>query len=289
MGALERTLGTLKCFKNEAGSLIWDLLNSLGRETSQKRVFRKFGKRLIPVEICIPAFDELANLQVLVPRILEEVTKIEGFEFSIKIFVRNNEPVESLKELHQLSAKVILRNPRNDFGSAIYSAVRSIGPQTRYVIFMDADGSHNPARIVTLINEIRSKSADIVIASRYVSGGKTDNPRILIALSRLLNVVFAFVIGVKCRDISTNFKIYDANILRGIELECANFDVIEELLFKINKAKQGKALILEIPDHFEKRNFGESKRKMTVFIFSYIVTLIKLRARIKNEAISFRK
>lgn len=236
------------------------------------------------IDIFIPAFDEMENLKVLLPGIRGEIRNIKHYEFRISVIVRSNEPQNLVRQIEAMSVNVIRRSPRDNFGSAITTAIRNIDLNTKYVIFMDADGSHNPARIPILVNSIATNCADMVIASRYTEGGKTDNPDILVFLSRILNKIFALVIGVKSRDISTNYKIYDARLLRGVQLRCVNFDVIEELFFILNSKKQGKAIILEIPDHFEKRKFGESKRKMTLFILSYTITLLKLRVRVSRES-----
>jgi dolichol-phosphate mannosyltransferase len=240
------------------------------------------------IEIFIPAFDETKNLEVLVPELLQIVADIQTHSFLINVLVRQDESDLEIEKIKSLSVNVIIRRPNNNFGSAIKTAVDSINPDTDYVLFMDADGSHNPTRIPDLVNTILKSDADIVVASRYIQGGKTENPFVLILLSKVLNWIFALVIGVDCRDISTNYKIYKASILRGIDLKSSNFDVIEELLFLVNSKMERGVRIVEIPDHFERRKHGDSKRKLSVFIASYIITLIKLRLRVRRETSSLR-
>jgi dolichol-phosphate mannosyltransferase len=235
------------------------------------------------IEIFIPAFDETRNLEVLVPELLHIIAGMPAHSFLINIVVREDESESEIEKIKNLSVNVIKRKPNNNFGSAIKTAVDSVNPDTDYVLFMDADGSHNPTRIPDLLSTILKNDVDVVVASRYIEGGKTDNPFVLILLSRLLNWIFALVIGVKCRDISTNYKIYKASILRGIFLRSSNFDVIEELLFLINSKTKSGIRILEIPDHFERRRHGDSKRKLSIFIASYFITLLKLRFRVRRE------
>ena len=235
------------------------------------------------IEIFIPAFDETKNLEVLVPELLQIVSGMHAHSFLVNVVVREDESESEIERIKNLSVNVIKRRPNNNFGSAIKTAVESVNLETDYVLFMDADGSHNPSRIPNLIDAILKNNVDIVVASRYVEGGKTDNPFVLILLSKILNWIFALVIGVKCRDISTNYKIYRASILRGVVLKSSNFDVIEELLFLVNSKKESGVRILEIPDHFERRRHGDSKRKLSVFIVSYIITLVKLRIRVRRE------
>jgi dolichol-phosphate mannosyltransferase len=148
---------------------------------------------------------------------------------------------------------------------------------------MDADGSHEPTSIIRLVNEAKQSGADIVIASRYISGGKTENSMVLKLMSKILNKIFSLILGIGCKDVSTNFKIYRSDLIRDIELSCKNFDVVEELLLKAKIKSGANFSFVEIPDHFQQRKFGETKRKLSVFIMSYIVTLVKLRVLSSNE------
>jgi dolichol-phosphate mannosyltransferase len=229
------------------------------------------------IEINIPAFDECENLQILIPQILEEVARYDHFTFRLKVIVRNDEPQSTLDLLDNLGVEGIRRQPDNSFGSAISTGISTTLRQSKFVIFMDADGSHQPATIIKLAKQAKQSGADIVIASRYVDGGKTDNSMILKLMSKTLNRIFGLILGIRCKDISTNFKIYNSDLIRDVELSCKNFDVVEELLLKVKIAAGPNFTFIEIPDHFQQRKFGQSKRRLTVFILSYIVTLVKLR------------
>ena len=235
------------------------------------------------IEINIPAFDEYENLLVLIPQILEEVARHDHFAFRVKVIVKNDEPQSTIDLLHNLGVEGIRRQPDNSFGSAISTGITTISELSKFVIFMDADGSHQPSSIIKLANQAKQSGADIVIASRYIDGGKTDNSMMLKLMSKTLNKIFGIILGIKCRDVSTNFKIYKSDLVRDIELSCKNFDVVEELLLKV-KVKSGPNFsFVEIPDHFQQRKFGESKRRLTVFIMSYTITLVKLRMLSSSE------
>jgi hypothetical protein len=67
----------------------------------------------------------------------------------------------------------------------------------------------------------------------------------------------------------------------NINLTCNNFDIVEEILFKIHLLHNRKTQIIEIPDHFYNRDLGVTKRKLGPFIITYIFTLVRLRFRVK--------
>ena len=138
---------------------------------------------------------------------------------------------------------------------------------------MDADGSHPPSFVSKLYAE---RENDIVIASRYVRGGKTENAKMLILMSKLVNLGYALVLNIRIKDISNSFKLYRADLLKGLELSCDNFDVVEEIIVKILR-QHPQTKVLEIPFTFKKRLHGETKRNLLQFVFTYIYTLIKLR------------
>jgi dolichol-phosphate mannosyltransferase len=115
----------------------------------------------------------------------------------------------------------------------------------------------------------------VVIASRYINEGSTENPYHLILLSRILNYFYSKILSLKIKDISNSFRLYRADKLKNIITFCNNFDVVEEIIYKLCK-KYKNLKIIEIPYVFKKRKFGRSKRTL-IFAITYFITLIKLR------------
>jgi len=166
----------------------------------------------------------------------------------------------------------INRENGNTFGDAVRTGIKTA--KGEFILFMDADGSHPPEFISNMYPF--TTDYDIVIASRYVQGGYTENNKLQIFMSRMLNVVYALVLGLKCKDVSNSFKIYKARFLKEINLRSDNFDIIEEILFKICKNHKD-VRIYEAPFSFKKRMFGKTKRNLTIFVVTYVFTLLKLR------------
>jgi dolichol-phosphate mannosyltransferase len=109
-----------------------------------------------------------------------------------------------------------------------------------------------------------------------VEGGFTENSKVLILMSLIVNIGYRVVLGLKCKDVSNSFKLYPGKELRSLKLKCSNFDIVEEILFKMVRTNP-RFKLTEVPFSFKKRMFGETKRNLFVFIFTYIVTLIRLR------------
>jgi dolichol-phosphate mannosyltransferase len=179
----------------------------------------------------------------------------------------DTEAICAANQVHLLS-----RQSTNDYGDAIRTGIGA--SRGGFVLIMDADGSHRPE----FIHELWEKrhSADVVIASRYVSGGHTDNPRLLVGMSRILNRVFRYIVGFPVLDVSNSFRLYRGDLLRSLQLTYAHFDILEEILAKLLWQGRTPATVLEIPYRFERRLAGESKRNLLVFGLHFCIAAVRL-------------
>jgi dolichol-phosphate mannosyltransferase len=233
------------------------------------------------VTIIIPAFDEIENLEVLFPIIANVQAELEGFEFENLVILPTFAKEADKQKIVNLGGLPLIRHPTNSFGDAIRTGIINTKSTSVYTIFMDADGSNDPESIRKLLES--DSDFQVVVASRYVSGGSSDNPLLLKIMSRLLNKIYSTVLGIKIKDLSTNFKRYLSEDLKTVELKCNNFDVVEELLFKVSKLHGDLFESLEVPDHFYERKFGVTKRRLGPYIVSYVISLILLRTNLREK------
>lgn len=225
--------------------------------------------------IVIPAYDELPNLRKLLPEIHAAVAPLTDVQTRIIVVVRQASTGAEIEELTGLGAVPVRRGPTDSFGDAIRTGLKACVDGTDLVLFMDADRSHDPGTIPRLL--AKRDTADIVIASRYVPGGRSDNSVALRTMSRTLNMAYGLVLGLRCHDISTNYKLFHYDHVRDLELTCTNFDVVEELLFRVRKRVGPSLRICEVPDYFRERAEGVTKRSLGPFVVSYVGTLVRLR------------
>jgi len=231
----------------------------------------------IKLSLILPAYEEARNLELLLPALK---ATLEEADVRYEILVIDTErPLDDTPEV--CSRYAVSYHARK--GGALYSHAVKTGISAsvgKWVLFMDADGSHPVSMVPVLWS--RRNDADLVIASRYVKEGRTENPVILIFLSLVVNAVFRLVLGLKCRDVSNSFRLYDGEELRSLSLECENFDIIEEILIKLSLSKKDFTT-LEVPFTFGTRKAGKTKRNLLTFAISYLGTLWKLY-RLKTEA-----
>ena len=223
------------------------------------------------LSVVLPAYKEEKNLELILPQINSVLNRL-GITYEVLI-IDTMEKMDDTKKVCELNnVRYYNRTGGNNYGDAIRTGIELV--QSKYTIFMDADGSHDPEFIEKLFANKEGK--DVVIASRYVEGGGTDNSKILILMSFVVNFLYSLILNLKCKDVSNSFKLYRTSDLKDLTLYCNNFDIVEEILFKLKK-KKGNLKIKEIPFLFKKRMFGNTKRNLFLFIFTYVITLLKLR------------
>jgi dolichol-phosphate mannosyltransferase len=223
------------------------------------------------LSIVLPAYLEEENLRLLLPRINSICSDLTtNYEILV---IDTEKSMDGTPEACQVNnSQYINRTGGNTYGAAIRTGVNNA--TGKKIIFMDADGSHHPEFIKKLYAE--KDQAEIIIASRYMKGGHTENSPALILMSKIVNWGFAFVLNIKCKDVSNSFRLYDGAKLKAIALKCENFDIVEEILYKLIRINKDLK-IKEIPFSFKQRMFGETKRNLGKFIVTYIFTLVRLR------------
>ena len=227
--------------------------------------------------IVLPAYEEAANLDNLLPRLAQVAGQLAP-QFEILV-VDTPEPRDDTPAVcRKYGGRYVPRRGGSLYGHAIRTALEEA--RGEWIIFMDADGSHNPGFLPELWRF--RDNFDLVIASRYVRGGKTENPAVLIFLSLVINVVFRVTLGLKCADVSNSFRLYRGDDLRKLQLKCNHFDIVEEILVKLITLHLGYR-IKEVPFFFEKRKAGKTKRNLFTFALGYFVTLVRL-LKLKHEA-----
>jgi dolichol-phosphate mannosyltransferase len=237
----------------------------------------------VELSIVLPAYEEGENLERLLPK-LQEVAGQMGLTHEILV-VDTETPHDATPDVcSRYGARYVPREGGSMYGNAVSTGIAR--SQGRHVLFMDADGSHNPGFIPELWKW--RADYDLVIASRYAPGGKTENPRILILMSHVVNVVFRLVLGLRCLDVSNSFRLYRGEDLRKLRLECQHFDIVEEILVKLVYSRENFR-IKETPSTFEKRKAGKTKRQLVTFALGYIGTLRRLLSLKRKIAASSRK
>ncbi len=229
--------------------------------------------------VIIPTYNEADNINDLVSQLLALPNDIGV------LIVDDNSPdgtgdianewaVEFPGKVH-----VIHRPGKMGLGTA-YIAGFNMALETlnaKNIMTMDADFSHNPRYVPSMID--LSASKDMVIGSRYVPGGGSRNctwKRIW--LSKIANFVARTLLGLEARDTTAGFRLYHREVLESIPLDeifSSGYSFLVEMLFMCQRRGWK---IGEVPIIFEDRRKGKTKiSRQEVFKAQY--TVFRLFAR----------
>jgi dolichol-phosphate mannosyltransferase len=216
--------------------------------------------------VIIPALNEGESIGQLVARVRAQLV---GLGVALEVLVVDGGSTdETVRSASDAGARVVSQG-----GKGYADALRT-GFQLahgRFLITMDADYSHDPDFLGTLWRA--RHQAPVVIASRYVPGGYAAMPLTRRLLSVILNSLSRSLLSVPVRDLSSGFRLYDREVLKGIRTEASQFDVLIELLVLIFSRGWGVA---EVPFHYRPRFGGRSHVRLWRFAKAYARTLVKL-------------
>lgn len=213
--------------------------------------------------VVIPTYNECENLPLLVPEVLAQDPSIEV------LVVDDDSPDGTGKiadELAEADARVhVLHRAQKEGLGAAYRAgiARALELGADRVVQMDADFSHPPDVLPTLLEEI--EQADVVMGSRYLNGITVVNwPIERILLSYYGNWYVRRVTGLPMSDVTGGFRCVRRELFERIGLERIRADGYAfQMELNYRFVKRG-ARIKEIPFFFLDRTRGVSKLSIRI-------------------------
>lgn len=223
--------------------------------------------QIMSISVLLLSYNEEENLKILIPKIKNELNKLN--EIYGILAIDSAVPTDNTKEVCKEFEADYIPQEEPFYAGAFKTGIKYA--EKDKILVLDADASHNPKNIKDIYGKF-IEDYDIVIESRYVSSGKTNDKKSSIIMSRIFNGIMRPCIGVKAKDISTSYRMYDTKQLKAIQIKTKNYEVLQEIILRMKKNNKNLK-IGEIPIKFDKRMFGESKRKLFKFICGYIVSV----------------
>jgi dolichol-phosphate mannosyltransferase len=215
------------------------------------------------VAVIVPTYNEMANLEQIAARLRAAVPDAD------LLVIDDNSPDGTGELADKLAAgdlrvSVLHRQAKSGLGSAYIAGFRwALQRGYGVLVEIDADGSHQPQELPALLAAL--DQADLVIGSRYVTGGTVLNwPRSREILSRGGNTYARLMLGISVRDVTGGFRAYRASALRRIPLEevesqgyCFQIDLALRMI-------RAGLTVVEVPITFVERTRGTSKMSRAI-------------------------
>jgi dolichol-phosphate mannosyltransferase len=233
--------------------------------------------------VVMPTYDEALN-------IVEALRRVRAAAPEVDVLVVDDNSPDGTADLARAAGAelgqvdVLVRPKKDGLGNAYRHGFRE-GMDRGYdrLVQMDADLSHDPAALPSLLAQLDAGSA-AVIGSRYVPGGSIPHwPWHRRALSKWGNRYACIVLGMSVHDATAGYRAYDAKTLADIDVfstRAKGYGFQIETAYRVSRAGYPLA---EVPISFTDRVRGQSKMSLSVMVEELgLVTWWGIRDRVKR-------
>jgi dolichol-phosphate mannosyltransferase len=231
--------------------------------------------------ICLPTYNEAENLERMLHRLAEVVAPED-----VVLVIDDSSPDGTGRIAEELAGELpfvrVLHRPKKEgLGPAYIAGFHwALDQGAELVLEMDCDFSHDPADVPRLIAAAED-GADLVLGSRYVTGGGVANWSLLRrAISAGGSTYARLLLGVGIRDLTGGFKCYRRAVLEAIDLDTIDARGYAFQIQTTYRALRRGFRVVEVPITFTDRVLGGSKMSKAIVAEAvWKVPVLRLRGR----------
>jgi dolichol-phosphate mannosyltransferase len=230
--------------------------------------------------VCLPTYNERDNLEPLVAALADVLDTTRD-----RVLVIDDASPDGTGEIADRLAgelpwvDVLHRFEKEGIGPAYVAGFRrALAEGAELVLEMDCDFSHDPADVPRLI-AAAEEGADLVLGSRYVPGGGTENWGLLRRVVSRGGCLYAQVLlGVPVRDLTGGFKCFRRRALEALDLDALSAHGYAFQIETTYRVLRAGLRVREIPIRFVERRAGSSKMSSAIVLEAvWRVPLLRLR------------
>ena len=226
--------------------------------------------------VCLPTYNERENLEPMVRALGERDVSV--------LVIDDNSPDGTGELADRLAGEhdyvSVLHRPRKEGLGPAYLAgfQRALADGAELILEMDCDFSHNPGDVPRLIEA--AADADLVLGSRYVSGGSVENWGLVRRFVSAGGSLYArLLLGVRVHDLTGGFKCYRRAVLETIDLQAIDSKGYAFQIETTYRALRKGFSVAEVPIRFVDRQEGHSKMSRAIVLEAiWKVPALRLKA-----------
>lgn len=214
------------------------------------------------LSVLVPVYNEERTLEEVVRRVCaipipKEIILVDdgSGDMSREILTRlEQEAHRGGDSRNQL--KVIFHPHNQGKGAALKTALSHVSGDV--VVIQDADLEYDPTDYPQLLEPIEAGLADVVYGTRFAGGG---THRVLFFWhsvgNRALTLISNMLTNLNLSDMEVGYKMFRAEVLKGIELKSKRFGFEPEITMKLAKKR---CRFYEVPISYHGRTYEEGKK-----------------------------
>jgi dolichol-phosphate mannosyltransferase len=210
--------------------------------------------------IVVPTYNEIENIESLLRAVLAATPD----EVHVLV-VDDGSPDGTGRKVDELAGEfgrvhALHRSGKQGLGTAYVAGFQwGLGQDFDALVEMDADFSHDPSYLAEMLKRLQS-DADVVIGSRYVQGGGTENWGLgRKILSRGGSLYSRLILGAPIRDFTGGFNGWRRKVIESVDISSLRSDGDSfQIELKYRAFLRGFKLA-EFPIVFVDRKVGHSK------------------------------
>lgn len=222
----------------------------------------------------LPTYNESLNVAPLTQEILAL-----GPDYEVLV-IDDNSPDGTWKLVQEMSAANprvhllhrVTEKGRGTAGLAGFRWARDAGADV--VVEMDADYSHHPRFIPSLVKPVLEGKADVVVGSRLVKGGgEVGRPLSRRLITLAANSYIRVLLRLPVRDTTSGFRVFSRRAVETLPWQTMSArgpEIVQEVLLEARKAGLKFA---ESPILFEERRAGQSTFNARIAVRSLLYVL----------------
>lgn len=204
------------------------------------------------VSVILPCYNEEAILENNF-NIIRDFLRSKQLKYDWEILIINDGSRDSTgsiaDELEKKNDYVrVIHHPKNlNLGHALQTGFKNA--KGEILVVLDIDLSYSVENIEKLTDKLIEESADIVMASPYMKGGKvTAVPVLRKILSKWVNKFMQMSSQEKFHTFTGMVRAYRASFIKSVNLKTRDYEINPEIIYK---AMILRGRIIEIPAHLD--------------------------------------
>jgi len=222
------------------------------------------------LSVIMPVYNEKATIEAIVARVMavpveKELVIVDDFSA--------DGTRDILKTLEgRPGIKVVYHDRNLGKGAGIRTGVRECSGEI--VIIQDADLEYSPEEYPRLIEPIVRGAADVVYGSRFYGTHRVFMVWHYMG-NKFLTSVTNILYNTMLTDMETCYKVFRAEVIKGLDLRANRFDIEPEITAKVFKDR--KLRVYEMPITYDGRDYHQGKKIHWYDGLPALWTLIKYR------------